>query len=59
MVEPLVYDEAENIDDVLHKVCDIVSCPSLAASLKWKNGGIHGHTCEDPYTDEWLYSVNF
>jgi len=41
MVEPLVYVEAENIDYVWHKVCDIVSCSSLAASL---NDGMHGHT---------------
>jgi len=39
-----VYVEAENIDDVLHKVCDIVSCSSLAASLKYKNDGIHAKT---------------
>jgi len=53
-----VYVEAENIDDVLHKVFDIISCSSLAASLKCKNDGIHSHTCKDPYTDEWLDSVN-
>jgi len=47
-----VYDKA---DDVLYKVYDIVSCSSLAASLKCKNDRIH---CEDPYTDEWLNSVN-
>jgi len=53
-----MYVEAENIDDVLHKVCNIVSCSSLAASLKCKNYGIHGHTCKDPYIDEWFDSVN-
>jgi len=58
MVEPLMYVEAENIGDELHKVFDIVSYSSVAASSKCENDGIYGHTCKDPYTDEWLDAVN-
>jgi len=27
---------------------------SLVANSKYENDEIHGHTCEDPHTDEWL-----
>ena len=35
-MEPVVYVDAENIDDVLHKVYDIISCSLVATSSKCK-----------------------
>ena len=53
-----MYVEAENIDDILHKVYNIVLRSSVAASSKFENDEIYGHTCKDPYTDEWLDVVS-
>ena len=52
VAEPLVHDEVEYTADVLHKACDIVSYSSVATNLEHRNDEIHGHTCEDPYTDD-------
>ena len=53
-----MYDKVENTADVLHKVCDIVSYSSVVTNLESLNDEIYDHTCEDPYTNEWLDVAN-
>ena len=58
LVELTVYVLVGSTDGALHRVCDIVLYCLLAASVKWENDGIYGHTYEDPNIDEWLDVVD-
>jgi len=38
----------ENIDDALHRVCDIVSYFLMVGSVKYENDGNYDHSYEAP-----------